>query len=79
MTCGLNNFGIGDSKTNLLFWAASRSAPPVGYVDEVHEVIFNATIEADSNLNIACDAQGLHACIFNHLCKLNLSLIYIYY
>ena len=52
-------FGPGDSKTNLLFWSASRSAPPVGYSGKTHAIIFNETIKSSCALNSACAAQGI--------------------
>jgi hypothetical protein len=59
MSVGNAGFGPGDSKTNLLFWAASRSAPPSSYVDHTYKVDFNATIKSSCALNTACAAQGI--------------------
>jgi hypothetical protein len=51
-------FGPGNSKTNLLFWAASQPAPPTGYEDVTYMIDFNTTIKSSCADNSACAAQG---------------------
>ena len=51
-------FGPGDSKTNLLFWAASQPAPPASYEDVTYMIDFNTTIKPSCADNSACAAQG---------------------
>ena len=54
-----NNYGPGDSKTNLLFWSATR----VKFSEPIHvkieKVNFNQTIRSSCAHNSACYAQGL--------------------
>jgi hypothetical protein len=52
----LNSFGIGGSLTNSLFWAASRSAPPINYNSSVHTPAF--IMEPSCSANSACQSQG---------------------
>jgi hypothetical protein len=53
----LNNFGIGGSMTNSLFWAASRAAPPVGMNATVHSP--NFVVDPTCSSNSACEIQGI--------------------
>jgi len=64
MEIGNEGFGPGDSKTNLLFWAATQSAPPADYEDVTYMINFNDTILPSCADNSACSAQGLQ-CINN--------------
>ena len=54
-----DNYGPGDSKTNLLFWAASRSKFSDPENVEVGKVYFNQTIQSACAHNSGCYAQGL--------------------
>ena len=53
-------YGPGNSKANLLFWAASRSNfSNATTLKQVQKVNYNQTIQSTCTHNSACDAQGL--------------------
>eukprot|EP00595_Chromulina_sp_UTEXLB2642_P000252 CAMPEP_0196762572 /NCGR_PEP_ID=MMETSP1095-20130614/2279_1 /TAXON_ID=96789 ORGANISM="Chromulina nebulosa, Strain UTEXLB2642" /NCGR_SAMPLE_ID=MMETSP1095 /ASSEMBLY_ACC=CAM_ASM_000446 /LENGTH=448 /DNA_ID=CAMNT_0042113835 /DNA_START=1227 /DNA_END=2573 /DNA_ORIENTATION=+ len=54
-----NGFGPGNSKTNCLYWAASRPAPPINYSTTVQKPDYNSFIQQSCNANSACDAVGM--------------------
>ena len=53
-------YGPGNSKANLLFWAASRSNfTNATTLKQVQKVNYNQTIQSTCTHNSACDARGL--------------------
>lgn len=52
---GLDGFGIGNSRTNSLFWAASRSVPSLF---DISPQAPNRTVKPACSRNSACDAIG---------------------
>ena len=54
-----DNFGPGNSKANMLFWAASRSEPLSADEIKPKPIDFNTTIEPACALNSACNAQAV--------------------
>ena len=54
----ISGFGSGGSKTNSLFWVASRNPPPSNYNSSVHAVDVRASVKASCSSNSACDASG---------------------
>lgn len=55
----LEGFGVGGSKTNSLFWAASRAPPLAGYNSSTHSPDYLAAVKPNCAQNSACDAAGL--------------------
>lgn len=55
----LEGFGVGGSKTNSLFWAASRPPALSGYNASTHNPDYLSSIRPVCAQNSACDAAGL--------------------
>ena len=54
----ITGFGSGGSKSNSLFWVASRNLPPSNYNSSVHVVDLKASLKPSCSANSACDAAG---------------------
>lgn len=54
----ITGFGQGGSKTNSLFWVASRNPSPPNYNSSVHVVDVKASLKSSCSANSACDAAG---------------------
>ena len=54
----ITGFGSGGSKTNSLFWVASRTPSPPNYNASVHVVDVKASLKSSCSANSACDAAG---------------------
>ena len=54
----ITGFGPGGSKSNSLFWAASRNPPPVNYNGSAHAVDIKGSLRSSCSANSACDAVG---------------------
>ena len=54
----ITGFGPGGSKSNSLFWAASRNPPPPNYNGSAHGVDIKGIIKQACSANSACDAVG---------------------
>jgi hypothetical protein len=54
----LEGFGIGGSKSNSLFWAASRLPPLQGYNSTPHSPDLQGSVRPFCSGNSACDAAG---------------------
>ena len=54
----ITGFGPGGSKSNSLFWVASRNLPPTNYNSSVHLVDLKASLKPSCSANSACDAAG---------------------
>jgi hypothetical protein len=52
-------FGSGGSRTNSLYWAASRAPPTPSYNASTHPVDLKDSIKKECNQNSACDAIGM--------------------
>jgi hypothetical protein len=53
----VTGFGPGGSKSNSLFWAASRN-PPSNYNGSAHGVDIKGSLKSACSANSACDAVG---------------------
>lgn len=53
-----DGFGIGNSMSNQLLWAASRSPPPVGYNQSTYKINFQDMILPACSSNSACVVNG---------------------
>jgi hypothetical protein len=54
----ITGFGSGGSKTNSLFWVASRTPSPPNYNSSIHMVDVKASMKSSCSANSACDAAG---------------------
>lgn len=54
----ITGFGPGGSKSNSLFWAASRNPPPPNYNGSAHAVDIRGSLRSSCSANSACDAVG---------------------
>lgn len=52
------SFGSGGSKTNSLYWAASRPPPPSNYTPQLRTPDYPSLIPASCAANSACNAIG---------------------
>lgn len=59
----MSGFGSGGSKSNSLYWAASRAPPPPGYNDSTRPIAWTQAISPQCSLNSACDASGEYLCL----------------
>jgi endo-1,3(4)-beta-glucanase len=55
----INEFGVGGSKSNTLFWAASCAAPLTDYDGKPTPPDLESSIKSSCKLNSACDAIGM--------------------
>lgn len=54
----ITGFGPGGSKSNSLFWAASRNPPPPNYNGSAHGLDIKGIVKQACSANSACDAVG---------------------
>ena len=54
----ITGFGPGGSKSNSLFWAASRNPPPMNYNGSARAVDIRGSLKSTCSANSACDAVG---------------------
>mmetsp|Transcript_21866 Transcript_21866/g.47352 ORF Transcript_21866/g.47352 Transcript_21866/m.47352 type:complete len:172 (+) Transcript_21866:1-516(+) len=54
----LGDFGAGNSKTNALYWAASRPTP-LAHFDRLKTPLGGKLVESECAANVACDAIGM--------------------
>ena len=71
----ITGFGPGGSKSNSLFWAASRNPPPPNYNGSAHGLDIKGSIKQACSANSACDAVGtsypaIKYVLFNRIHKL---------
>ena len=76
----ITGFGPGGSKSNSLFWAASRNPAPVNYNGSAHAVDIKGSLRSSCSANSACDAVGkIQILNFDSSLYDRILLIFIFY